>query len=66
MKKEKLPKILIDTEIRKELIREFGVTDTWVGLAVNGHRDTDLVRRIRKRALDLGGSIKGVEKIKML
>lgn len=66
MGKEKLPKILIDTEISRELEREFGCSRTWISLAINGHRDTDLVRRIRKRALDLGGSVKGVEKIKML
>lgn len=66
MVKAKLGKILVDSEILRELEREFKCSRVWINLSINGHRDTDLSKRIRKRALDLGGSLKGTEKIKML
>lgn len=37
-----------------------------VSLSLNGHKNTDLAKRIRKRALDLGGSLKGIEITKQL
>lgn len=59
-------KILVDTDIRKQVQKTFGCTATMVSLALNGHKDTELARRIRKRALDLGGREKGTENVKQL
>lgn len=53
-----MTKILADKEIRKKLQTIFQCRREMISLSLNGHRDTDLAKRIRKAALQLGGSEK--------
>jgi DeoR/GlpR family transcriptional regulator of sugar metabolism len=59
-------KILRDGETVKVLVEAFNVTPKTVYNALNGAVDSDLTRRIRKRALDLGLREKGDEKVTVL
>lgn len=54
-------KILCDFEIKRELVKAFNVTPQTVNNALRGDHDSDLAKRIRKRAIDLGGREKGQE-----
>jgi hypothetical protein len=58
--------ILADLEIKRSLRYAFKVSNNTVNDALNGKTQSDLARRIRKRALDLGGAEKGTETVKML
>ena len=54
-------KILRDSASVKALAEAFGVTTRMVNMALNGEFRSDLVKRIRKRALDMGLKEKGTE-----
>jgi len=58
-----MKKILSDKETSRILRETFKCTRKTVWNALNGVYDTDLSRRIRKRALDLGMQEKGEERI---
>jgi hypothetical protein len=58
--------ILADREIKRNLREAFKVSNHTVNDALNGKTQSDLARRIRKRALDLGGAEKGTEQVKVL
>jgi hypothetical protein len=58
--------ILVDKAIKRNLREAFKVSVPTVNDALNGKTQSDLARRIRKRALDLGGAFKGREDIKNL
>jgi hypothetical protein len=51
MKKE----IVVSTEGRKKIMKAFGITHAAVSYALTFKRDSELSRRIRKFALQLGG-----------
>ena len=50
----------------KALAEAFGVTTRMVNKALNGETRSDLTRRIRKRALDMGLKEKGKEQVTVL
>ena len=52
-------KILRDSASVKALAEAFGVTTRMVNMALNGEFRSDLVKRIRQRALDMGLKEKG-------
>ena len=54
-------KILRDSVSVKALAEAFGVTTRMVNMALNGEFLSDLVKRIRQRALDMGLKEKGKE-----
>ena len=54
-------KILRDSVSVKALAEAFGVTTRIVNMALNGEFLSDLVKRIRQRALDMGLKEKGKE-----
>ena len=54
-------KILRDSASVKALAEAFGVTTRMVNMALNGEFRSDLVKRIRQRALDMGLKEKGKE-----
>ena len=56
-------KILRDSASVKALAEAFGVTTRMVNMALNGEFRSDLVKRIRKRALDMGLKEKGKEQV---
>jgi transposase len=56
-------KILRDGETVKKLAETFGVSIKTVYNALNGATESDLTKRIRKRAIDLGLREKGEEKV---
>jgi hypothetical protein len=58
--------ILADLEIKRNLREAFKVSHNTVNDALNGKTQSDLARRIRKRAMDLGGAEKGTEQVKTL
>ena len=59
---QRLPKgILRDPEAVKELAKAFQVTTKSVRSALDGVTQSDLAKRIRKRALDMGLKEKGTE-----
>ena len=59
-------KILRDSVSVKALAEAFGVTTRMVNMALNGEFRSDLVKRIRQRALDMGLKEKGKEKVTVL
>ena len=59
-------KILRDSVSVKALAEAFGVTTRMVNMALNGEFRSDLVKRIRKRALDMGLKEKGKERVTVL
>ena len=59
-------KILRDSASVKALAEAFGVTTRMVNMALNGEFRSDLVKRIRKRALDMGLKEKGTEQVTVL
>ena len=59
-------KILRDSASVKALAEAFGVTTRMVNMALNGEFRSDLVKRIRKRALDMGLKEKGKERVTVL
>ena len=59
-------KILRDSASVKALAEAFGVTTRMVNMALNGEFRSDLVKRIRKRALDMGLKEKGKEQVTVL
>ena len=59
-------KILRDSASVKALAETFGVTTRMVNMALNGEFRSDLVKRIRKRALDMGLKEKGKEQVTVL
>ncbi len=59
-------KILRDSASVKALAEAFGVTTRMVNMALNGEFRSDLVKRIRQRALDMGLKEKGKEKVTVL
>ena len=59
-------KILRDSVSVKALAEAFGVTTRMVNMALNGEFRSDLVKRIRKRALDMGLKEKGKEQVTVL
>jgi hypothetical protein len=65
-----MAKILYDDEIGRKLVEEFkGVcvcVARTVRNALNGSSNSDICKRIRKRALDLGARQKGTETVKYL
>ena len=54
-------KILRDSASVRALAEAFGVTTRMVNMALNGEFRSDLVKRIRQRALDMGLKEKGKE-----
>mgnify|MGYP000026810886 FL=1 len=58
---EEMGKILRDPEAVKELAKAFQVTTKSVRSALDGVTQSDLAKRIRKRALDMGLKEKGTE-----
>ena len=61
-----LRKILRDSASVKALAEAFGVTTRMVNMALNGEFRSDLVKRIRQRALDMGLKEKGKEQVTVL
>ncbi|ETK04632.1 hypothetical protein T231_09525 [Tannerella sp. oral taxon BU063 isolate Cell 6/7/9] len=59
-------KILRDSASVKALAEAFGVTTRMVNMALNGEFRSDLVKRIRQRALDMGLKEKGKERVTVL
>mgnify|MGYP001729700668 FL=1 len=59
-------KILRDSESVRALAEAFGVTTRMVNMALNGEFLSDLVKRIRQRALDMGLKEKGKEQVIVL
>ena len=59
-------KILRDSASVRALAEAFGVTTRMVNMALNGEFRSDLVKRIRKRALDMGLKEKGKEQVTVL
>ena len=59
-------KILRDSVSVKALAEAFGVTTRIVNMALNGEFLSDLVKRIRQRALDMGLKEKGKEQVTVL
>ena len=59
-------KILRDSASVKALAEAFGVTTRMVNMALNGEFRSDLVKRIRQRALDMGLKEKGKEQVIVL
>jgi len=63
---KEMRKILRDSASVKALAEAFGVTTRMVNMALNGEFRSDLVKRIRKRALDMGLKEKGKEQVTVL
>ena len=63
---EEMGKILRDPEAVKELAKAFQVTTKSVRSALDGVTQSDLAKRIRKRALDMGLREKGKEQVTVL
>lgn len=61
-----MAKILVDTEIRKRLEILFQCRRETVSQALNCRTNSDLSKRIRKTALDLGGSVKKEENVTVI
>ena len=59
-------KILRDPETVKELAKTFEVSTRSVRSALDGVTQSDLAKRIRKRALDMGLKEKGKERVTVL
>ena len=59
-------KILRDSASVKALAEAFGVTPRMVNMALNGEFRSDLIKRIRQRALDMGLKEKGKEQVTVL
>ena len=59
-------KILRDSASVRALAEAFGVTTRMVNMALNGEFRSDLVKRIRQRALDMGLKEKGKEQVIVL
>ena len=59
-------KILRDSASVKALAEAFGVTTRMVNMALNGEFRSDLIKRIRQRALDMGRKEKGKEQVTVL
>ncbi len=59
-------KILRDSASVKALAEAFGVTTRMVNMALNGEFRSDLIKRIRQRALDMGLKEKGKEQVTVL
>ena len=59
-------KILRDSASVKALAEAFGVTTRTVNMALNGEFRSDLIKRIRQRALDMGLKEKGKERVTVL
>lgn len=59
-------KILRDPESVKELAKAFRVSAQMVRAALNDASQSDLAKRIRKRALDMGLKEKGKEQVTVL
>ena len=59
-------KILRDPEAVKELAKAFRVSPQTVRSALNDVTQSDLAKRIRKRALDMGLKEKGTEQVTVL
>ena len=59
-------KILRDPETVKELAKAFRVSTQMVRAALNDASQSDLAKRIRKRALDMGLKEKGKEQVTVL
>lgn len=59
-------KILRDPESVKELAKAFRVSTQMVRAALNDASQSDLAKRIRKRALDMGLKEKGKERVTVL
>ena len=63
---KEMRKILRDSASVKALAEAFGVTTRMVNMALNGEFRSDLVKRIRQRALDMGLKEKGKEQVTVL
>ena len=61
-----MTKILRDPEAVKELAKAFQVSTRSVRSALNDVTQSDLAKRIRKRALDMGLKEKGTEQVTVL
>lgn len=59
-------KILRHSASVRALAEAFGVTTRMVNMALNGEFRSDLVKRIRQRALDMGLKEKGKEQVTVL
>ena len=59
-------KILRDSASVRALAEAFGVTTRMVNMALNGEFRSDLIKRIRQRALDMGLKEKGKERVTVL
>jgi DeoR/GlpR family transcriptional regulator of sugar metabolism len=59
-------KILYDRETARELVETFRVSARTVRDALGYKSNSDLARRIRKRALDMGCKEKEIEVIKVI
>ena len=63
---KEMRKILRDSASVKALAEAFGVTTRMVNMALNGEFRSDLIKRIRQRALDMGLKEKGKEQVTVL
>ena len=63
---KEMRRILRDSASVKALAEAFGVTTRMVNMALNGEFRSDLVKRIRQRALDMGLKEKGKEQVTVL
>jgi len=61
-----MAKILRDSETVKELMKVFNTSKVTVNKALNCTGNSDLAKRIRKRALDMGCQWKGEEQVKVI
>ncbi len=61
-----MEKILADTVIRKKVKELIRCSDKTISLALNGHRDSAMARKIRALAVKLGGSVKREEVVRKL
>ncbi|MDR2914242.1 MAG: hypothetical protein LBV74_05365 [Tannerella sp.] len=61
-----MSKILRDSETVNSLMSAFTTSRVTVLKALDGKSNSELAKKIRKRALDMGCRMKGEEKVKVL
>jgi hypothetical protein len=61
-----MTKILRDPETVNALIAAFGTSRVTVHKALDCKNNSELAKRIRKRALDMGCRVKGEENVKVI
>ena len=61
-----MAKILADTEIRKKLEEIFQCSRKTVSEALNCRSDSELAKKIRARAVKMGGAVKKEEHVRII